>query len=40
MDEEEDEVQHLGPAGFSAAELAAAQAALGIPVQVTHSNFQ
>ena len=30
-DEEEDEVQHLGGEGFSPAELAAAEAALGIP---------
>ena len=28
-------MQHLGPAGFSAAELAAAQAALSIPAQVS-----
>ena len=33
-DEEEDEVQHLGGEGFSPAELAAAQVALGIQAQV------
>ena len=34
-DEEEDEVQHLGGEGFSAAELAAAEAALGISSKVS-----
>ena len=37
MDEEEDEVQHLGSQGFSPAELAAAQAALGLPAQARHT---